>query len=450
MTTRFDGERAYRHLQVLTEEIGPRHGGSRNEAKAAKYIHDHFRSLGLKTRYDKFPIHSFEKATATLKGPGGRIIPCKPFPMTTSTRGVSGKVVFLEDAHTAFVDERITDSIVVTFNNFGRADYKRFLKYKPAGLVSIQSAHSQLHVAGPWRHDPKDPIKTIPSVCLTYPDGMALLEDLPEKLTITSRTTGEGWRSGKNVIADLPGTDAGDEVIVVCAHYDSVWTGPGAFDNGGGTAAIMELARVYSEAGSKYNLRFCAFGGEEMGLWGSKSYVKQLKDLHDKSADGKKPTGKPSELERIRFVLNLDMLGMHYGRSNALILGHPDIAASVRLLANQQRYAIGIQEDKIYSSDNRYFNFLGIPSLSFNRVGFANGQGHTAGDTIHNCSPEGIAHISSFVECWIEQFMMQMHTFPFPRRLPPSSKKAVDTMLGGKAPFENYDRSQLLKQARGS
>ena len=301
----------------------------------------------------------------------------------------------------------------------------------------------------PWRHTPEKCVETLPSVCLTYTDGMALLEDLPKTLTLRSKTTGEGWRSGNNVIADLPGSGVSDDVIIVCAHYDSVWTGPGAFDNGGGTAAIMELARVYKESGSKFNLRFCAFGGEEMGLWGSKAYVKELKDQHDKakgSRSSKKKCEK-TELEKVRFVINLDMLGMHYGRSNALILGHSDIAASVRLLANQQRYAIGLQEDKVYSSDNRYFNFLGIPSLSFNRMGYADGKGHTAGDTIDNCSPEGIAHIAGFVEAWIEAYMMSLHTFPFPRMLPEGSKQSVDALLKGKAPFEDYDRVGLLRKA---
>jgi Zn-dependent M28 family amino/carboxypeptidase len=316
------------------------------------------------------------------------------------------------------------------------------------GLVSIQSRHNQLHVASPWWKAQEKKPGTIPSVCLTYSDGIALIKDMPETLTRRSKTTGEGWLRGNNVIADIQGQDPGDDVIIICAHYDSVWTGPGAFDNGGGTAAIMELARIYKEAGSKYNLRFCAFGGEEMGLWGSKSYVKQLKDQHDRSAKKGPPKkkAKRTELENIRFIINLDMLGMHYGRSNALILGHPDIAASVRLLANQLRYVIGIQEDKVYSSDNRFFNFLGIPSLSFNRVGFADGRGHTCGDTIDNCSPEGISHIASFVEAWIDHYLMTLHTFPFPRELPRSSQKAVGALLKGKEPFDAYDRSEMLKK----
>ena len=48
----FSGENAYEHLRVLTEEIGPRHGGSKNEARAAHYIR-----------------HSFERYYATYSFP---------------------------------------------------------------------------------------------------------------------------------------------------------------------------------------------------------------------------------------------------------------------------------------------------------------------------------------------------------------------------------------------
>ena len=65
MNTTFDGRKAYHHLDVLTTDIGPRHGSSKNEARAAKYIHDHFRKLGLAAQYNEYPIYSFEKAEAT-------------------------------------------------------------------------------------------------------------------------------------------------------------------------------------------------------------------------------------------------------------------------------------------------------------------------------------------------------------------------------------------------
>lgn len=453
MTTQFDGKKAYRHLKVLAKDIGPRHGSSKNEQLAAKYIHGYFKDLGLKTKYNRYPIYSFESAEASLTAPGGESYTCKPFPMTANspTKGVTGEVIVLDDANALFLDDSITGKIVVTFNVFKPEDHELFMSYKPKGLVSIQSGHSQLHVAAPRRYDFKKDVPTVPSVCLTYTDGLALLNAAPKELTLCSKTVGGGWRSGNNVIADLPGTGSSEEVIIICAHYDSVWTGPGAFDNGGGTAAIMELARVYKKQGSKYNLRFCAFGGEETGLWGSKSYVKQLKDKHDKVEKARERSRNPkkSELEHILFVINLDMMGMHVGRSNALMLGHTDIAASVRLLSNKERYPIALQEDKLYSSDNWYFNMVGIPSLSFNRMGYANGNGHTAGDTIENCSPEGIEHIASFVETWINQYVMDLHAFPFPRALPPSAQKAVDDRRKERGPFADYDTTALLKKAKG-
>ena len=128
-------------------------------------------------------------------------------------------------------------------------------------------------------------------------DHLTMTAPLVE-LSLYSETIGEGWRAGNNVIADLHGSGTSDDIIMVCAHYDSVWTGPGAFDNGGGTAAIMERARVYNELGTKYRLRFCAFGGEQMGLWGSKGYANQLKEKHDRAE-------KSSSQRRVKRLENL-------------------------------------------------------------------------------------------------------------------------------------------------
>ena len=49
MKLMFDGERAFRHVEVLAGEIGPREGGSDAEARAAEYIADQFKTLGLET-----------------------------------------------------------------------------------------------------------------------------------------------------------------------------------------------------------------------------------------------------------------------------------------------------------------------------------------------------------------------------------------------------------------
>ena len=60
-----------------------------------------------------------------------------------------------------------------------------------------------------------------------------------------------------NIEAEIPG--AAPEIILVGAHYDSVFGSPGANDNGTGVAATLALARRFASAKPKHTLRFVAF-----------------------------------------------------------------------------------------------------------------------------------------------------------------------------------------------
>lgn len=83
-----------------------------------------------------------------------------------------------------------------------------------------------------------------------------------------------------NVVATLPGRQP-DRMLVVGAHYDSWNSGrpdpssflPGANDDASGTAAVLELARVFSQYEFDATLVFIAFAGEEQGLVGSQHWV---------------------------------------------------------------------------------------------------------------------------------------------------------------------------------
>ncbi|MDG1752505.1 MAG: M20/M25/M40 family metallo-hydrolase [Thalassotalea sp.] len=82
----------------------------------------------------------------------------------------------------------------------------------------------------------------------------------------------------RNIIADTNPLLA--KTIVLAAHYDSTAknTGSlGATDNGAGLAAMLVIASTMSKKKVlEYNIRFIAFGAEEVGLQGSKYYVQQL------------------------------------------------------------------------------------------------------------------------------------------------------------------------------
>ncbi len=80
-----------------------------------------------------------------------------------------------------------------------------------------------------------------------------------------------------NVIAEIPGTDLKDEVVMIGAHLDSWHSGTGATDNGTGSAVCMEAMRILKSIGAKpkRTIRMALWGGEEQGLLGSRAYTEK-------------------------------------------------------------------------------------------------------------------------------------------------------------------------------
>jgi hypothetical protein len=92
--------------------------------------------------------------------------------------------------------------------------------------------------------------------------------------------------NGYNTIAEIPGTDLKDEVVMIGAHMDSWHSGTGATDNGAGTTVVMEAMRILQAAGLKprRTIRVGLWTGEEQGLLGSRGYVaKHLGTIGDGS-----------------------------------------------------------------------------------------------------------------------------------------------------------------------
>ena len=101
-----------------------------------------------------------------------------------------------------------------------------------------------------------------------------------------------------NVVGRIKGNEDPQKLLIISAHYDSV-TCNGFGDNGAGTAGVLELAKVFSEAVKEgiykpaYTLLFIAFTDEELGLVGSAQYIKQHKD----------------QMPNVTAVINLDCIG---------------------------------------------------------------------------------------------------------------------------------------------
>ena len=120
-----------------------------------------------------------------------------------------------------------------------------------------------------------------------------LEKKVPVSVELTIKNTMTEDQAGMNVIAELPGTDKADEIVMLGAHFDGWHGGTGATDNAAGSAVMLEALRILKASGVKLRrtVRLGLWGGEEQGLIGSREYVKatfadrstmQLKPAHAK------------------------------------------------------------------------------------------------------------------------------------------------------------------------
>ena len=193
-----------------------------------------------------------------------------------------------------------------------------------------------------------------------------------------------------------------DEWIVIGAHYDHVGYGmygadpanrgkvhPGADDNASGTSGMLvlakRLAKAYADAPADANLRsvlFLAFSAEEMGLNGSRAYVKS-----------------PSiPAEKVDIMLNMDMIGRM--RSNELVVGGVESAEgfSEKLEPFLKKSGLTIYADPSGRgpSDHSSFFGAGIPVLFF--FSGVHDIYHKPGDVGYTVDPRGVPAILDLVQ----------------------------------------------------
>jgi carboxypeptidase Q len=136
---------------------------------------------------------------------------------------------------------------------------------------------------------PIDQVPTIPQIAIRADQADQLAELLEAGKEVTGQfdiqnTFRDGGIPLYNVIAEIPGSERPDEVVIVCGHLDSWHQAQGCTDNGTGTTSTMEAARILMAVGArpKRTIRFCLWGGEEQGLLGSHAYVQRHRQEMDK------------------------------------------------------------------------------------------------------------------------------------------------------------------------
>jgi|GEM_PF-202787 len=194
-------------------------------------------------------------------------------------------------------------------------------------------------------------------------------DELPEPVDkelnfITNFRLIEIQKYDDNVIGYIEGTELKDEVVIICGHYDHLGKRGdeiyyGADDNASGTAAVMELARMFKQAknnGMKFkrSVVFVAFGAEESGLNGSSYYVEN-------------PV---FPLEKTALVINLDMIGRSDQPADvpghAFVLPMQGLRSPVwRAFRNTGRQIDGIRLERVWPSLQSMMFYFGSDHYPF-------------------------------------------------------------------------------------
>lgn len=211
-----------------------------------------------------------------------------------------------------------------------------------------------------------DPAMILPQVTLAvehYNRMIRLLEhDTPVKvelnIEVATRPETETQPNGFNVVGEIRGTDKADEIVLIGAHFDSWHGGTGATDNAAGSAAMMEVLRIFKAAKlqPRRTVRIGLWGAEENGLIGSQRYVQE----HLGTRDAPKP-----ELAKTTAYFNLDNgTGKIRGiwmQSNPAV--KPIFEAWVRPLKDLGVEILGPRS--VASTDHTRFDTVGVPAFQF-------------------------------------------------------------------------------------
>lgn len=238
---------------------------------------------------------------------------------------------------------------------------------------------------------------TRPGTLITIYDSV--INNLPKRLSLDIEQKFIAAYPAANVIGYVPGREQPDSFIVITAHYDHLGKMgretlfPGASDNASGTAMVLALARFYAAHPGRYSLAFMLFSGEEAGLMGSSYYVSH-------------PL---FPLSRIRFLVNLDILGdATNGITVVNATEYPGAFEQLQQLnlmdaevTAGRRYVPEVRSrGKAANSDHYPFSQAGVPAFFIYSEG-GKGYYHDTNDKAAAVSFENIPALSTLLKQFI-------------------------------------------------
>jgi hypothetical protein len=296
---------AYQQVAHITENIGPRPSGSAQSVKAAQYVADEMRSLGLEVRLEEVKVPHWVRGTeaAELVGYPGQVpdtvqrlfVTSLGGSSSTPAEGVTAEVVVVRNFNelASLGRDKVAGKIVL-FNfpfDTRKADagyaldaYGEAVIYRSSGA----KAAAELGAVGSLIRSVGGADFRLPHTGYSVPAGIPAGAVAAEDATLIAHLTAEGKvrmrltlvsrslpdTTGYNVVADLRGSEHPEQIVVVSGHLDSWDLGTGAIDDAAGVAVAMETAQLIQQLHykPKRTLRVIAWVDEESGGRGRAAY----------------------------------------------------------------------------------------------------------------------------------------------------------------------------------
>lgn len=297
---------AYELAASLTTEVGPRLAGTAGDRAAVAWATRQFERLGLQnvTRMDVV-VPRWVRGTAALA-----IV--EPFAQTlaavalggsigTHDEGVTAEAIRVDDleALAALPADAVAGRIVYFSQRTERTDdgsgYGRAVRVRTGGpaaaagkgavavvIRSIGTSSNRLPHTGTTVYSIGQP--RIPAVAISNPDADLLERQFdggkPVRLALESTARDLPQVQSANVIAEVPGTDRAEEIVLLGAHLDSWDLGTGALDNAAGVSIVMAAAHLIGQTQPRprRTVRVVLFANEEFGVSGSREYLARMED----------------------------------------------------------------------------------------------------------------------------------------------------------------------------
>ena len=294
------GSNAMAIVTSLTTEVGPRLAGSEAEARARIWALNTLSEKGFtNVRNESFEMDAWkrheESAEILFPYPQPLAVTALGGSVPTDKNGLSAELVLfetLEDlrrapegsltgriAYVGHAMQRTQDGSSYGYFNTARTDGPSIAAGKGAAGYLIRSVGTDSHRfphTGSLRYRADRP--RIPALALSNPDADQIERIVADGTTLSVRIKVDSSevpaaQSG-NVIAEVVGREAPEEIVLVGAHLDSWDLGTGAIDDGAGVGITMAALELIKDAGlaPRRTIRLVLWGAEEVGLLGANAY----------------------------------------------------------------------------------------------------------------------------------------------------------------------------------